>query len=234
MEPSPPTFDAVVFDVGGTLLYTPRDPQEAALERIAHLGEVSLEQFRDGVREAVAEWRREGGEPHREDHADTWIQHYTRALAAARFPGDCAHAARLLEESFLIDGWEVYSDVVSTLDALRARGITLGIVSNWPPTLEATLERAGLRQYFSLVVASGVVGYAKPHPRIFEIAANGLAADPRRLLYVGDDYEYDVLGATQAGMRVVLLDRRNRYPSYSPRIMDLTTLEAHLETIQCG
>jgi putative hydrolase of the HAD superfamily len=223
--------DAVIFDVGGTLLHVPRDPQEAALERIAHLGAVSLEAFRVCVREAVAEWHRTDGQPHREDLADTWVLHYERALAAAQFPGDRTAAARLIEESFLIDGWEVFSDVIPVLEALRARDMTLGIISNWPATLERTLERAGLHHYFSVVVSSGVAGYAKPHPQIFHLAANTLGLKAERLMYVGDDFEHDVVGSTQAGWQCTLLDRRGRYPTHPGRISGLLELEALLDSL---
>lgn len=222
------TFDAVVFDVGGTLLHVTRDPQEAALERIAHLGSVSLDAFRVGLQAAVTRWREQNYAPDCEDLAATWVQHYENALIAARFPGDCAAAARCMEDGFLTDGWEVFADAVPVLDAIRARGIRMGVVSNWPPTLEQTLERAGLRHYFDVIVSSGVVGFAKPHPRIFETAAEALGLPAMRILYVGDDLEHDALGAPRAGMQAVLLDRRGRYVSHAPRITDLTMLEAFL------
>lgn len=228
--PAPSSCDAVLFDVGGTLLHVHRDPQEAALERIAHLGRVSLEAFRVGVHEAVAEWHRNGGEPHQEDLADTWVLHYERALTSAQFPGDRTVAARLMEASFLIDGWAVFPDAIPVLDALRARNMTLGIISNWPPTLEYTLEQAGLHKYFSVVVSSGVVGYAKPHPQIFHLAADSLGVKAERLVYVGDDLEHDVVGATRAGWRAILLDRRNRYPTHPGRISSLGEVEALLDS----
>jgi FMN phosphatase YigB (HAD superfamily) len=110
--------DAVVFDVGGTLLHVTDDPQARALQRIAALGPVSVEAFRTGVRDAVADWRRAGGEASHEDLPETWMRHYERGLTAARFSGDCAAAARILEEAFLVDGWEVFADAVPTLDRL--------------------------------------------------------------------------------------------------------------------
>jgi putative hydrolase of the HAD superfamily len=228
MPAIPSHVDAVVFDVGGTLLDVPRDPQQSALERIAHLGEVSLDAFRTEVQAAVAAWRAHEYKPECEDLAATWTRHYERALRAAHFPGDCVEAARNLEDGFLIDGWAVFPDAIPMLDAIRARGIRMGVVSNWPPTLEQTLERAGLRRYFDVIVSSGIVGFAKPHPRIFEIAAEALGLAPTQILYVGDDLEHDAFAALRVGMQSVLLDRKGRFASHTPRISELRMLEAFL------
>src|SRR5262245_5498234 len=116
----PMTCDAIVFDVGGTLLNVTADPQERAVQRVSHLGTVELDAFRLELRNAVADWQRVDGDACREDLAETWIRHYERALAAARFSGDCAAAARIIEDGFLIDGWEVFPDVAPMLDALGA------------------------------------------------------------------------------------------------------------------
>jgi 2-haloalkanoic acid dehalogenase type II len=222
--------DAVLFDVGGTLLDVRHDPQQRALARVNRDGGVSLDAFRAGLKDAVTNWRRAGGEDRHEDLTETWVRHYAYALAAAGFAGDCTHAAQCIEESFLFDGWEVFSDALPLLDMLQARGITLGIISNWPATLEATLRRAGLRHYFSVVISSGVVGYTKPHSEIFRAAASQLELDPARLLYVGDSVTHDLHGATRAGLQAVLLDRLGEHLEASPRIITLTALESILDS----
>jgi len=221
--------DAVLFDVGGTLLHVMHDPHERAFARVIN-DAISLDTFRAAVRDAVADWRRGGGDARHEDLTETWIRHYASALSAAGFPGDCERAAQLLEEAFLLDGWEVFPDALPMLDTLYARGLTLGIISNWPATLEDTLTRAGLRKYFSLVLSSGVVGYTKPHPEIFRMAARQLQLDPARLLYVGDSLTHDLHGATQAGLQAVLLDRRGEHSQLDARIDSLASLPSVVDS----
>jgi putative hydrolase of the HAD superfamily len=223
-------YQAIVFDVGGTLLNVVRDPQRMAVEAVAHLGTISLASYAAGIRQAVEEWRRDGGTPDMEDLPGTWVSHNRRALAIAGFTGDIAAAARIMEDTFLSDGWELYADVPGTLAALDATGYPLGVVSNWPATLDTTLARVGIRQHFAVVVASGVVGYAKPHPRVFRIAAERLGIAPHRILYVGDSVEYDVVGAGAAGMDAVLLDRSGRHEAHKPRIRTLSQLHDLLES----
>jgi putative hydrolase of the HAD superfamily len=217
-------YEAILFDVGGTLLDVVRDPHQMAVEAIAHLGTVRAATFAFGIRQAVEEWRSADGRPEAEDLPETWVEHNRRALAIAGFEGDISVAARIMEETFLSEGWEIYPDVMDTIATLAGSGYRMGVVSNWPATLETTLERVGLRQHFPVIVPSAAVGYAKPHPQIFRIAASQLGLDPRRALFVGDSVELDVVGATAAGMDVVLLDRVGRHGSHQPRIESLSEL----------
>lgn len=217
-------YEALLFDVGGTLLDVVRDPQEIAVEAISHLGTLSVSDYAAGVRQSVKEWREHGGLPESEDHTETWIHHNRRALEIAKFSGDIEMAAKLMEETFLVDGWEIFPDAHKTLKALRNCGTPMGVVSNWPASLESTLRRAAIDKYFTVIVASATVGYAKPHAQIFRIGAERLGVDPQRILYVGDSVEHDVVGARAAGMDVVLVDRTGAIDSDALRIGSLSDL----------
>ena len=60
------------------------------------------------------------------------------------------------------------------------------------------LAASPIRDWVSGVVISQDVGVAKPDPRIFEIALNGI--DPKDALMIGDGTGSDVLGANRAGV----------------------------------
>lgn len=61
-------------------------------------------------------------------------------------------------------------DVEETLDALRAMGLRMGVISNADGELEADLSRAGLREYFECCLDSVRVGVCKPDRSIFQLA----------------------------------------------------------------
>jgi putative hydrolase of the HAD superfamily len=90
------------------------------------------------------------------------------------------------------------------LEALRARGLKLGLVSNAidPPWLmHRDLEREGIAERIDAAVFSSEVGWRKPHPAIFERALALLGGvDPKRTLFVGDSLANDVAGARALGM----------------------------------
>lgn len=216
-------YDAVVFDIGGTLVRC-GDPVAAALRAIAHLGAPSLEDYNAAVRRVVNEWHASGGRPEHEDLRETWLEHNRRALLMAGFEGDAGAAARLFYDAFLLDGLAVFPDALEPLGALRTAGYKLGVVSNWPDSLEATLGRLGLAHFFPVVVASGMVGYRKPNPRIFHVAVERMGVHPSRALYVGDHVEFDGAGARAAGMDVVLIARDESSPNGVPVLRSLVDL----------
>src|SRR5690606_26762919 len=114
------------------------------------LGHIALHEYKQAIAHVQKEWHAAGGPPELEDLSETWVEHTRRALEAVGFSGDAAAAARIIEGSFLRDGWELYPEVVETLSRLQQRGIRMGVVSNWPPSLDATLEAAGLKRYFDV------------------------------------------------------------------------------------
>jgi HAD superfamily hydrolase (TIGR01509 family) len=93
----------------------------------------------------------------------------------------------------------------SALARLKAAGLLLGVVSNSEGRVEQALEAAGLREFFDVVVDSGVIGIEKPDPQIFRVALHALGVEPEEALYVGDLYEVDVVGARAAGIEAVLV-----------------------------
>src|SRR5262245_38884165 len=112
-------YRAIIFDVGSTLLEIVRDPNELAVEAIAHLGTVSAAAYSAAVRRVAQEWREGGGKPELADLPSTWVGHNRRALSLVGFTGDASAAAQIIEETFLIEGWAVYPDVVDILNTLR-------------------------------------------------------------------------------------------------------------------
>ena len=122
--------------------------------------------------------------------------------------------------------WEyVPDDVVPALEALRARGLKIVVVSNANGTLRAHLDRLGLTPRFDVVLDSADEGVEKPHPRFFEIALEKSGATRETTIHIGDLYYVDVMGARNAGLRGVLLDEADLRPDADcPRVRSLGEL----------
>lgn len=107
----------------------------------------------------------------------------------------------------LPENWEVFDDVRPTLDRLIKERIRLAVLSNWDSRLHTILREAKLAPYFEFTLTSAEFGKEKPHPDIFLHALKLLDILPSEAVYVGDLYYDDILGATNAGLVAVMIDR---------------------------
>lgn len=136
-------------------------------------------------------------------------------------------AKKVFDEFGLEGRWEPFEDVLPALDRLASRGVRMAVISNWDSRLEGLLQTMGLTRYFETVISSAVVGLCKPDPRIFELACDRLGVASKEVAHVGDHHYADVVGASSAGLRPVLIDRTGTHRTQS-RITSLDCLEAHL------
>jgi len=103
------------------------------------------------------------------------------------------------------------------LEALRKRGLKLGLVSNAadpPEDLRRELGDSGIAERIDYAVFSSEVGRRKPDAEIFERALEALGVPPEAALFVGDRLEEDVRGAAELGMTTVqaLWFRADQHP----------------------
>jgi len=103
--------------------------------------------------------------------------------------------------------FEPFEDTVTTLQALRERGIRLAVVSNWDASLPLVLAAHGLNEYFQDVFASLVVDAEKPDPKMIHLAMASAGAIPEETIHIGDDPVDDLGAARNAGVTGILLNR---------------------------
>lgn len=122
--------------------------------------------------------------------------------------------------------WEhVPADVPPALEALRALGLRLVVVSNANGLLRALFDRVGLTPRVDVMVDSHEEGVEKPDPKLFQIALDRAGARAETTMHVGDLYHIDIVGARAAGLDAVLLDQAGLYPDADcPRIRALGEL----------
>jgi HAD superfamily hydrolase (TIGR01509 family) len=144
----------------------------------------------------------------------------------ARSDGTAAALAELHTYHTASNLWEYVPDeVLPALQALRARGLRIVVVSNANGTLRAHLDRLDLTSRFDVVLDSQDEGVEKPDPRFFEIALARSGARKDTTIHVGDLYYVDVIGARSAGLRGVLLDEASLRPDADcPRVRSLDEL----------
>ncbi|WBU36835.1 HAD family hydrolase [Homoserinibacter sp. YIM 151385] len=104
--------------------------------------------------------------------------------------------------------WALHGDALRCLGALREAGMRIGLITNGELTFQMAKVRAiELEAHLEHVVASGEVGVAKPDPRIFHLACAVFGVEPHEACYVGDRLRTDAIGAADAGLTGVWIDR---------------------------
>lgn len=175
--------------------------------------------------------------------ATRWQAYGARLMHELKVEGDALQRMReaILAKHMAGDLWTfVEEGTLETLRELRRAGFTLGIVSNADGRVATFVEKAGLAEFFDVIIDSGVVGVEKPDPRIFEIACEQLDVEPGETIHVGDIYEIDVLGARAAGIRAILLFNGDKDDAWDcdvipritalPAVLASTPLRPHAST----
>jgi putative hydrolase of the HAD superfamily len=219
-------LETVFLDAGGVLLYPNwwRVSDELAKEGVS-VSPDALIHADPRARRQLDDLKVIGGTT---DASRGWL-FFDLVLEHAGIPRSDATAAaleRLHRYHTASNLWEyVPADVPPALDTLRARGLTLVVVSNANGTLRAHMNRIGLAGKFDHVLDSADEGVEKPDPRFFEIALRRSGARKVTTIHVGDLYYVDVLGARSAGLRAVLLDEADLRPDADcPRVRSLDDL----------
>jgi putative hydrolase of the HAD superfamily len=230
-------FSAVFFDAANTLLY-PEPPVGELYARTARKYGINVSaadvqaQFRRSSQamqvKAVGDLVRYGiGEADGRRWWRTLVAETFRPLGMPQpFDVFFDELYQLFAEP---DVWRVYPEVFEVLQALNARGLIMGVLSNWDIRLGALLDGLRLIPYFDHVILSATIGWEKPHRRIFEAAIERAGVPAREVLHVGDSYQQDVVGAQQAGMYAVWLRRHGSQQADCPVISSLRELVAIID-----
>lgn len=166
-----------------------------------------------------------------EENADFWAEYVVKALKGAEVEISRDLAFKILSKMQQMK-WEFksFEDVADTLKLLKDIGLTLGLISNVGQDMQKTFKELGLQQYLDYYVTSLEVGYDKPQPEIFQAALQKAKVNPEEVIYVGDQYELDIVGARGVGIKAILIDRKGWFADITtcPRIQNLTEIIKHI------
>jgi len=132
-----------------------------------------------------------------------------RALARPGVFDD--YFADLYEHFTTANAWALYDDTLPALDALAARGISTGLITNYDTRVYRVLDALGLASRLDPVSIPADTGVSKPDCRMFANALHRAGVAASHALHVGDSLGDDYHGALAAGMNALLLDRQGRY-----------------------
>jgi putative hydrolase of the HAD superfamily len=162
--------------------------------------------------EEIRQWFWSDAARHRAQRTDmvgAWTRIAELGLARLGRPGD--GLARRIAEDFAARrgaAERLFPEARATLEALRARGVPLGLVTNGDARLQRDkIARHRLASYFGVVVIEGEFGAGKPDAAVFRHALTSLGVGPAGTWMVGDRLDWDIDGAQRVGLRAAWVDR---------------------------
>lgn len=191
------SYDAVLFDLDGTLVDSIHDIAQAANRSLIELDFAALEPHLittfvgRGVDALIWQCLLEciddpAPEPELYQRARAlFARHYNERVQQGQTP--------------------VFDQVPEGLQAFKQAGYLMAVVTNKPLSYtHIILEHTGLADCFDLVVGGDSCEEKKPHPLPLQFACAQLEVSPQRALMIGDSIN-DVEAARQAGIDVLVL-----------------------------
>ena len=209
---------AVLFDLGGTLMYS-RAPWEPIFERgyqalvdsLCDQG-ITLD-CKELPRVVQYHLDRYFARRDKDLHETTYITVLHELLAEHGHRNVDNQTIRRALDAFYAHtqpNWLLEEDALLTLRTLEAGGYRLGLVSNAGDDQDVfqLVERFHIEPFFDFILTSAACSYRKPHPRIFQLALAHWNIPPGEIAMVGDSLGADILGAQKLNIYGVWITRR--------------------------
>ncbi|MDR2509747.1 MAG: HAD family hydrolase [Spirochaetaceae bacterium] len=190
------TFDAIAFDIDGTLypnyrLYIRLIPRVIADFRLVN----AFRKARRIIRQ----------------HLPKGSFFDAQAEIIARILREDQTQCKIKIEELIYREWssvfktiKPFKYVRETLELFQKQGLKTAAMSDFPP--HEKLVHLNLSGLWNVELGSEFTGRLKPDPRPFLRLAEALAVPPERILYVGNSVKYDIAGAKRVGMKAALIE----------------------------
>jgi putative hydrolase of the HAD superfamily len=199
-------YKVIYFDLDGTLVDYESDACHAfgkardhAVESYPHAAELMTDETFKRSREATYIQYGDTGLP-----LSDWYRECMRTVLESVDIFDCELADRMgqLYGVFRNTMLRLFDDAAEVIPQL-ARSYELGLITNG----SSKLRKLAIEEFFTYNVYAREVGYEKPAAEIFAAAASVAGCAKDRMLFVGDGQHTDILGARNAGIEVVWINR---------------------------
>ncbi|MCX6001019.1 MAG: HAD-IA family hydrolase [Chloroflexi bacterium] len=205
---------AVFFDFFNTLVYFDPPREKHYADTAAEFGvRITPEAIAAALPEADAWWRAENFRSTIKDREqsskfDAYRGYGLRILRDADNTVSPDQALQILAGAFSVGfKFKNYDDSLPALGALKGKKMQMGVISNIGEQIDSYLDKAGFTGYFAHKITSFEAGCDKPQPQIFQLALKRAGIAAAEALFVGDQYDLDVIGARSAGIKPILINR---------------------------
>lgn len=228
---------SVVFDVDDTM-YDQQQPFRNAVKKVVPLvSDIDMGPL-------YLRFRHHSDENFPKVMAGKWTLEYMRAHRISQSLKDLDYPHITEEEGLYfqqvyeeeLDNICLHEEVKKTLDFLTEMNIPLGIITNGPTDHQTKkLNQLQLANWIPSqhMIVSQATGFQKPEKEIFQLAEERFNLTTEKTLYVGDNYDNDVLGAKRAGWQALWFNHRERKVDGPLNCdIEITSFDQLLETMK--
>jgi putative hydrolase of the HAD superfamily len=218
-------FEAVLFDLGGTLIIYENKYTWKELALLGCRSAVPVVKEITGIEVAAKELWEEllrtidwNLKEHADDLAEIRIYDIIASILG-KFDIEVTDGlpARFLDSYYrpTTEQIALVPGAADILSRLKDAGLKIGLISNsiFPSDFHrGEMKRFGILDYFDFTIFSSEVGIRKPRKDIFMKALSLAGSSPRRTIFVGDRLVEDIAGPQSVGIRAILkFDNRRDY-----------------------
>jgi putative hydrolase of the HAD superfamily len=208
----PARYQAIIFDLFGTLADFPIRELDCVLETIVALLDAPPAAFQQIWPVIYA--------AHERGISAT----FSHALVEL-----CAQLGLTVEPERLVaaaEAWRQFQarilvprpDAETTLRTLRAHSYRIGVLGNSPADVPPLWQALPVAQLVDVAVFSCIVKLTKPDARIYHHLCQALDVRPEHCLFVGDGGSAELTGAARVGMHAVQLRDPHEDPTTGARL----------------
>jgi len=208
-----PDIQAVYFDLDDTLCAYWVASRRALRETFE---EAQLPVTPD---EGIQAWREVFETFSEEVRRDPWYRHYLESGEPTRtehlrrtllkIAPDHVHKAEPMSRRYAelrLKYLELFPEAKPVLDTLRGK-YRLGLITNGPTDVQrAEIETLGIEGYFDHILIEGEMQVGKPAKEVFERASAKCGCEPHQMLFVGNSFDHDIVGAKSAGWQALWIN----------------------------
>lgn len=210
---------AIFFDMDNTLVSLPNFSVEEFFIGILKKLEFSfeIEQVKSAY-QSLEPWTSQNLADYTSRNRKTWVEYNCRLLELLGVKEGVEILAEKVQDYWerlpQEIGEELYPEVREVLDSLSKSGFLLGVLSNRDPEIiRNSVIMHGIARYFRCLISpqEAKAPNGKLDRQMWEVALRAVGVIASEAAHVGDLYEHDVIGARQAGLLPILIDRKGRY-----------------------
>ena len=210
---------AIFFDMDNTLVHLPDFSSENFFkETLKDLGIlVEIGQIRQAY-QSLEGWVKENLTDYTHWKRETFVEWNRLLLENIGVQGDLKALAEKSEDRWQNlpqeVGEELYPEAREVLNSFSKTSLLLGVVSNRrSESIRKSVENHEISHYFQCLVSpqDANAPRGKLDRQMWELALRIVGVDASESVHVGDSYTQDVVGARQAGLLPIIIDRNERY-----------------------